>query len=159
MKTIFKTILIIPLLVIAYSCDDSTSIMFNDYYACIKDESGSSTSTITTKMSESYTATYYINLVSVLKENPVTVSYDIKAGDGLKEGVNYKIVTGGGSVTFDKGIFKKPLRIEFFPVAVDEEKDCTITITLTGSNDKSINLGYPGPSARYSSHTITVSNK
>ena len=73
------------------SCDDSTSIMFTDYYACIKDEGGGATSTISTNMTESYTATYYISLVSVIMDDPVTISYEIKAGHGLKEGVNFKV--------------------------------------------------------------------
>lgn len=141
------------------SCDDSTSIMFTDYYACIKDEGGSATSTVSTKMTESYTATYYINLVSVPMDEPVTICYEIIAGDGLKEGVNFKVINGTGNVTFDKGIFKKPLRIEYFPAKVDETKDCKLTIRLTESSNNAIGLGYPGPNRRFIEHTVTINNK
>ena len=159
MKKFLTISAIISLLAMFSSCDDSTSIMFTDYYACIKDEGGAATSTISTNMTESYTATYYISLVSVIMDDPVTISYEIKAGDGLKEGVNFKVINGTGNVTFDKGIFKKPLRIEYFPAKVDETKDCKLTIRLTESSNKSIGIGYPGPNRRFSEHTITIHNK
>ena len=145
MKKFITISAIISLLAMFSSCDDSTSIMFTDYYACIKDKGGA--------------ATYYISLVSVIMDDPVTISYEIKAGDGLKEGVNFKVINGTGNVTFDKGIFKKPLRIEYFPAKVDETKDCKLTIRLTESSNKSIGIGYPGPNRRFSEHTITIHNK
>ena len=75
MKKFITISAIISLLAMFSSCDDSTSIMFTDYYACIKDEGGAATSTISTNMTESYTATYYISLVSVIMDDPVTISY------------------------------------------------------------------------------------
>ena len=38
-------------------------------------------------------------------------------------------------------------------------KDNTLVIRLTSTSDPAVGIGYPGPSKKFSSHTITIVNK
>ncbi len=41
---------------------------------------------------------------------------------------------------------------------VDPSKDNTLTIRLLSTNDPEVSVGYPGPSKKYSTHTVTKVN-
>lgn len=148
---------IIPALALLCSCEDRLNIVFEDYYVCIKDETESASSTVKSSV-DNYVATYYISLVSPILDSPLTVNYEIVVGDGLKEHVDYELQSDKNYVTIARGIWKMPVRIKYMQNPVDETKDNTITIRLTGCSDKSINIGYPGPSAKFSSHVVTKIN-
>ena len=83
-----------------------------------------------------------------LSSRPITdsleVSYEIIVGDGLKEDVDYKVVTTANPLVFFPGINDMPIRIRWLKNPVDPEKDNTLKIRLTG-NSKGYNLGFPGP--------------
>ena len=74
----------------------------------------------------------------------LVVNYEIVVGDGLQEGVDYELVTTGNQLTFEPGIYDMPIRIKWLAHPVDETKDNTLTIRLTG-NSQSLHLGVPGP--------------
>lgn len=148
---------IIPAIVLLCSCEDRLNIVFEDYYVCIKDETESATSTVKSSVDD-YVATYYVCLVSPILDAPVTVDYEVVVGDGLREHVDYELQSNKKSVTIARGIWKMPVRIKYMSNPVDDTKDNTITIRLTGCSDKSLNIGYPGPSAKFSTHVITKIN-
>ena len=54
-------------------------------------------------------STYSIYLSSAPLKESVTVVYDIIAGDGLTEGVDYEIVNKSNSVVFLPGIYDMPI--------------------------------------------------
>ena len=53
-------------------------------------------------------------------------------------------VTTGNQLTFEPGIYDMPIRIKWLAHPVDETKDNTLTIRLTG-NSQNLHLGVPGP--------------
>lgn len=139
------------------SCSDQLNIIFTDYYVCIKDESDSATSTVKSSI-DNFVATYYICLVSNILDSPLTVNYEVVPGDGLKEHVDYELQSDKNYVTIARGIWKMPVRIKYLAHPVDETKDNTLTIRITGCSEESFHLGYPGPDARFSTHVITKFN-
>lgn len=97
--------------------------------------------------------TYNVYLSAPTSEETVTVTYEIIAGDGLKEGVDYKIITQGNTLTFLPGIYDMPIRIQWFSNTLDPKKDNTLKIKLI-SNDKGYSIGLPGPNQNQSVFTI-----
>ena len=99
-------------------------------------------------------STYSIYLSSAPLKESVTVVYDIIAGDGLTEGVDYEIVNKSNSVVFLPGIYDMPIRIKWLPNPIDVTKNNSLKIRLI-SNNKGINLGLPGPDKLQTEFTIT----
>ena len=104
------------------------------------------------------TSTYYVRLSCPAFTEPKEVSYDIICGDGLTEGVDYTVLTSGRVISFLPGIWKMPVRIQWKDHAIDESKDNTLTIALTGTQPDTFTLGYPGPAAKGSKLVITKKN-
>lgn len=88
--------------------------------------------------------TYVVSVSSKMLTTALVVNYEIVVGDGLQEGVDYELVTTGNQLTFEPGIYDMPIRIKWLAHPVDETKDNTLTIRLTG-NSQNIHLGVPGP--------------
>lgn len=88
--------------------------------------------------------TYTVSLSTRALTSPLTVTYDIVVGDGLEEGRDYELVTTGGQLVFEPGIYDMPIRIKWLAHRVDETRDNTLTIRLTG-NSQNLRLGAPGP--------------
>lgn len=102
--------------------------------------------------------TYYVYLSTGKFEENVTVDFAVEAGAGLTEGVDYKMVTKGNTLTFLPGIYRMPLRVQWLPNRVNDNADNTLRITLTGSNIQDIVLGMPGPDQRMKSLSLTKKN-
>lgn len=112
-------------------------------------------STETVNYMANATRTYNIYLSSKPLKSNLEVNFQITAGNGLKEGVDYEILTNGNSVLFLPGIYDMPLRIRWIAnPLLDSSKDNTLTITLTGNN-QNINIGLPGPDHNQSKFIIT----
>lgn len=88
--------------------------------------------------------TYVVSVSSKMLTTALVVNYEIVVGDGLLEGVDYELVTTGNQLTFEPGIYDMPIRIKWLAHPVDETKDNTLTIRLTG-NSQNLHLGVPGP--------------
>ena len=88
--------------------------------------------------------TYVVSLSSKALTAPLTVNYEVVVGDGLQEGIDYQLITTGGSLAFEPGVYDMPIRIRWMAHTVDESKDNTLIIRLTG-NSQGITLGAPGP--------------
>lgn len=101
--------------------------------------------------------TYYMFLSSKSLQSALTVNYEILSGDGLKEGVDYEMVTTGNSIVFLPGIFKMPIRIRWLPHVLDENKDNVLRISITGS-DLPLCYGFPGPDSKQKDLKITKKN-
>jgi hypothetical protein len=98
--------------------------------------------------------TYNVYMSTPATNETVTVTYEVIAGDGLKEGVDYKLLNKENSLTFLPGIYDMPIRIQWMSHAVDPTKDNTLKIKLV-SNDKGYAIGLPGPAQLQSVLTIT----
>lgn len=97
---------------------------------------------------------YNVYLSAPASNETVTVTYEIIVGDGLKEGVDYKLMSNDNTLTFLPGIYDMPIRIQWMANPVDSSKDNTIKIKLI-SNDKGYTIGLPGPAKNQSELTIT----
>ena len=138
------------------SCEDQLNIRFKDFYVCIKDSNNTDKSTILSTSNE-FWVSYFVYLVSEKRDGDLTVEYEVIPGDGLKEGVDYKL-TAERTVTFPKNVYRMPLRIQYMRHEVDPTKDNTLTTRLKSCSDPSIILGYPGPSKKFSQHVVTKIN-
>ncbi len=89
--------------------------------------------------------TYNIYLSSKPLTENLEVTFEVISGNGLKEGVDYEMVTPGNTLVFLPGIYDMPIRVRWMAnPALDLNKDNTLTIELV-NNSQGITLGLPGP--------------
>ena len=152
-----RNILIINCLLILSVAFSSCSLEEHDPYDLkfihIMDKNASSI-TVSSKANTISTYNVYLSApASEITEN-VNVQYEIIVGNGLKEGVDYKLLTADRTLTFLPGIYDMPIRIQWISHPVDPTKDNTLKIVLV-SNDKGYSIGLPGPDHNQSEFTIT----
>lgn len=137
------------------SCADDGPEVFDQPFVRIATENGTTTQTVLSN-------TRVVNAYTVyLSSRPITdsleVSYEIIAGEGLQEDVDYKVITTQNPLVFLPGIYDIPIRIRWMKNPVDPSKDNTLTIRLVG-NSKGYTLGFPGPNHIQSEVTIKKIN-
>ena len=90
-----------------------------------------------------FTGSYTVHYTGPKPSAPIVVSFAVTCGDGLSEGIDYKVATVGGQITFMPGIYEQTIKIDWLPHDIDETKDNTVTISLLSA--EGVTLGYPGP--------------
>lgn len=90
-----------------------------------------------------FTGSYTLHYTGPKPSAPIVVSFAVTCGDGLSEGIDYKVATLGGKITFMPGIYEQTIKIDWLPHDIDETKDNTVTISLLSA--EGVTLGYPGP--------------
>lgn len=90
-----------------------------------------------------FTGSYTVHYTGPKPSAPIVVSFAVTCGDGLSEGIDYKVATVGGKITFMPGISDQTIKIDWLPHDIDETKDNTVTISLLSA--EGVTLGYPGP--------------
>lgn len=90
-----------------------------------------------------FTGSYTVHYTGPKPSAPIVVSFAVTCGDGLSEGIDYKVATVGGKITFMPGIYDQTIKIDWLPHDIDETKDNTVTISLLSA--EGVTLGYPGP--------------
>ncbi len=133
------------------SCHLNDFKEFSDYYIAF--DPGSSSSTVINEAG-SVVGQYMIHFCTVKRDDTVSVEVEVEAGDGLTEGVDYKVVSQP-SVKFVPGVYDKAFIIEWLPHGLDPSKDNSLTLRLSTCSDDGIILGMPGPSKRNISIKIT----
>ncbi len=99
--------------------------------------------------------TYSVYLSSEEIKEAVVVTYEITIGSGLKENVDYKILTKGNTLNFLPGIYDMPIRIQWLSNPIDKSKDNTIEIKLISTDHQDFSVGMPGPDKVQSKFKIT----
>lgn len=106
---------------------------------------------------------YAIILSSKTLDEDLVVTYDLQVGSGLKEGVDFELLSPK-SVVFPIGLYQNVIHIKWLPHELEEGADDmdnikrnSVSIVLTGAS-KDITLGYPGPAKKNSVYTITKFN-
>lgn len=94
-------------------------------------------------------ASYYIYLSSKPLDQDMLLDYSIIVGNGLKENVDFKILTTEYPMVFPIGITRRPIQIQWLDNGIDPTKDNTLTIQLN-SNNLNVTVGFPGPDANQS---------
>ena len=90
-----------------------------------------------------FTGSYTLHYTGSKPSAPIVVNFVVTCGNGLAEGVDYKVATAGGKITFMPGIYEQVIKIDWLPHEIDESKDNTVTISLVSADG--VTLGYPGP--------------
>ena len=90
-----------------------------------------------------FTGSYTLHYTGPKPSAPIVVNFVVTCGNGLAEGVDYKVATAGGKITFMPGIYEQVIKIDWLPHEIDESKDNTVTICLVSADG--VTLGYPGP--------------
>lgn len=90
-----------------------------------------------------FTGSYTLHYTGPKPSAPIVVNFVVTCGNGLAEGVDYKVATAGGKITFMPGIYEQVIKIGWLPHEIDESKDNTVTISLVSADG--VTLGYPGP--------------
>lgn len=90
-----------------------------------------------------FTGSYTVHYTGPKPSAPIVVSFAVICGDGLSEGIDYKVATVGGKITFMPGIYEQTIKIDWLPHDIDDTKDNTVTISLLSA--EGVTLGYPGP--------------
>ena len=90
-----------------------------------------------------FTGSYTVHYTGPKPSAPIVVTFAVTCGDGLSEGIDYKVATVGGKITFMPGIYEQVIKIDWLPHDIDEKKDNTVTISLLSAGG--VTLGYPGP--------------
>ena len=90
-----------------------------------------------------FTGSYTVHYTGSKPSAPIVVSFAVTCGDGLSEGIDYKVATVGGKITFMPGIYEQTIKIDWLPHDIDETKDNMVTISLLSA--EGVSLGYPGP--------------
>jgi hypothetical protein len=124
------------------SCTTDEKDPFDESFIHIMSDTGASEIVVGSDVNNINTYSIYLSSKS-LSEN-VVVTYEITVGNGLKNGVDYELLTKGNELTFLPGIYDMPIRIQWKPNRVDEAKDNTITIRLM-ENNLGLTMGLPGP--------------
>lgn len=90
-----------------------------------------------------FTGSYTLHYTGPKPSASIVVNFVVTCGNGLAEGVDYKVATAGGKITFMPGIYEQVIKIDWLPHEIDESKDNTVTISLVSADG--LTLGYPGP--------------
>nr|WP_320059082.1 hypothetical protein [uncultured Bacteroides sp.] len=137
-----RLIILLGALCFLVSCNEEERTSYDYPFVYIASESGASKAVVGSNVNNINTYSVYLSS-KPLAEN-VEVFYEMVVGNGLKQGVDFELVTKGASLVFLPGIYDMPIRIRWKPNKVDESKDNTITIRLLG-NSLDLTLGLPGP--------------
>ncbi len=152
-KTLFAVLLSCILLL---GCADQEGEWFDEPFVRIATDTGQSSTVVLTNVRNVNAYTVYLS--SRPFTDSLEVSYEIIAGDGLVDGVDYKVVTSVNPLVFLPGIYDMPIRVRWLKNPVDPAKNNTLTIRLTG-NSKNYNLGLPGPDHVQSQVVIEKKNE
>ena len=90
-----------------------------------------------------FTGSYTLHYTGPKPSAPIVVNFVVTCGNGLAEGVDYKVATAGGKITFMPVIYEQVIKIDWLPHEINESKDNTVTISLVSADG--VTLGYPGP--------------
>lgn len=140
--------------VLALSCTKDLPVYDTPFFY-IATQDGASTAVVGSDVEN--VNTYYVMMSSVSRGGNAVVDFSVTSGSGLKEGIDYEVVTQGTSLTFLPGIYRMPVRIRWKEHVLDDSADNTLTIALTGGTD-GFCLGMPGPDAKFSRLVITKKN-
>lgn len=154
-----RHIIILTALLALAGCAKNDWAMFDTPYARIKDES-----LLVSQMTIDKEANNLLTSLSVILSasdnyfsDEISINYELVVGNGLKEGVDFKIQPSTKSpLTFEKGTYQRPIRILWYRNPdFDPSKDATLTIKLVSSNVPEMVFGFPGPDKKDSEFIFT----
>lgn len=130
--------MLISIAVSAASCNKIT--LFDEAFVAFDT---AKSSVVSINAAGEFTGSYTLHYTGPKPSAPIVVNFVVTCGNGLAEGVDYKVATAGGKITFMPGIYEQVIKIDWLPHEIDESKDNTVTISLVSADG--VTLGYPGP--------------
>ena len=150
-NTISRILPFFAALALLCGCERHTETFFDTPFVRIEEVNGGSSMVVDHTLDNVLTE---IRVVVSASKNyftaPITVEYEVIAGDGLKEGTDFKIQSSHRSpLTFDPGSYSRPIRVIWYKSsAFDPSKDNTLTFRITGTSVPEMLLGVPGPGGK-----------
>lgn len=149
--SMFKYSTLFVILVTCFGCNkDEISPIDKPFVHIMKDE----LSSIKINSNRRDVVSYYVYFSSKEIKEDLTVDYSIEVGNGLKKGIDFKILTKENPLLFPNGIYKRPIQIRWLDHQVDPNKDNSIRIIIDGNN-LGVSTGLPGPDNKQSELVIT----
>ena len=138
-------------------CEVHEDTFFDIPYTYFVDSNGQSSMIVDNSLDNLLTELYLnIDLSEQYFTGPVTITYDTIVGDGLKEGVDFKIQESTKSpLTFNQGVYSLPVRIIWLTHALDPSKDNSLTFSITESSCQEMQIGLPGPDSINKTYVFT----
>lgn len=138
LNKITELAMLMSIVVSAASCNKIT--LFDEAFVAFDT---AKSSVVSINATGEFTGSYTLHYTGPKPSAPIVVNFVVTCGNGLAEGVDYKVVTAGGKITFMPGIYEQVIKIDWLPHEIDESKDNTVTISLVSADG--VTLGYPGP--------------
>ncbi len=138
LNKITELTMLISIAVSAASCNKIT--LFDEAFVAFDT---AKSSVVSINATGEFTGSYTLHYTGPKPSAPIVVNFVVTCGNGLAEGVDYKVATAGGKITFMPGIYEQVIKIDWLPHEIDESKDNTVTISLVSADG--VTLGYPGP--------------
>ena len=138
LNNITELAMLMSIAVSAASCNKIT--LFDEAFVAFDT---AKSSVVSINATGEFTGSYTLHYTGPKPSAPIVVNFVVTCGNGLAEGVDYKVVTAGGKITFMPGIYEQVIKIDWLPHEIDESKDNTVTISLVSADG--VTLGYPGP--------------
>lgn len=138
LNKIIELAMLMSIVVSAVSCNKIT--LFDEAFVAFDT---AKSSVVSINATGEFTGSYTLHYTGPKPSAPIVVNFVVTCGNGLAEGVDYKVVTAGGKITFMPGIYEQVIKIDWLPHEIDESKDNTVTISLVSADG--VTLGYPGP--------------
>lgn len=113
----------------------------------------SNNSTVRVSSDRNETVEYKVFFSGKRQFETMTLDYEFIVGSGLKEGVDFEIVSNKRQLEFLSGVVEMPIAIRWISHPVDVTKDNSLAIKLV-SNNKNYTIGLPGPDGLQSKLTI-----
>lgn len=133
------------------SCSKHNFVIFTDAFVAFQTDKSSST---IVDSEGTFTGTYYVHLTAPKPDEAIYVEFSVTPGSGLKEGVDYNVLTTG-SLRFLPGIYDNQVKIEWLSHPVDKSLDNTVTIRLDSCTNTNVTLGVIGPDEKNRSIVIS----
>lgn len=136
-----------------WGCEKHEEVFFDTPFVRIEDTGGQATMVVDHTLDNILTELrVVVSASSNYFAEPITVEYEKIVGDGLQEGVDFRIQASHSSpITFTPGTYSMPIRVIWYkPKNYDPNKDNTLTIRLTGTSVPEMILGVPGPDGKKS---------
>ena len=138
LNKITELAMLMSIVVSASSCNKIT--LFDEAFVAFDT---AKSSVVSINATGEFTGSYTLHYTGPKPSAPIVVNFVVTCGNGLAEGVDYKVATAGGKITFMPGIYEQVIKIDWLPHEIDESKDNTVTISLVSADG--VTLGYPGP--------------
>ena len=148
-----RYILILAAIALLCGCQKHQEVFFDTPFVRIEDANGKAAMDIDHKIDNMLTEIrVVVSASSNYFQEPINVEYEVIAGDGIKEGEDFRIQASHRSpLTFDPGTYTLPIRVIWYKATdFDPAKDNTLTLRLTGTSVPEMLLGVPGPDKKRS---------